>query len=234
MPPVQQVSRPDAPGVASGDQDDLAEMGALLDDLVRPGGFRRRKAGVDDRPQPPGQGALPQLPAVPGVEVAPSPCEPRHGQSGDGLRPGEEVEGAYGATARVADRAFPTRRLPMQAHDPRARPSRTRLRKAILELAATKEIGAITMSEIARQAGVNRATVYQHFPDVNALVTNAMADAVAHVARAAALCPLDAPRDEAPPPLHALFRRVSDSRPLYRRMLATRGTRCSPRACGSG
>ena len=50
----------------------------------------------------------------------------------------------------------------MQAHDPRARPSRTRLRKAILELAATKEIGAITMSEIARQAGVNRATVYQY------------------------------------------------------------------------
>ncbi|MFC7510454.1 TetR/AcrR family transcriptional regulator [Streptomyces thermocarboxydus] len=121
----------------------------------------------------------------------------------------------------------------MQAHDPRARPSRTRLRKAILELAATKEIGAITMSEIARQAGVNRATVYQHFPDVNALVTNAMADAVAHVARAAALCP-STHRATRHPTLHALFRRVSDSRPLYRRMLATRGTRCSPRACGSG
>ncbi|MFZ4291587.1 TetR/AcrR family transcriptional regulator C-terminal domain-containing protein [Streptomyces cellulosae] len=59
---------------------------------------------------------------------------------------------------------------------------------------------------------------------MNALVTNAMADAVAHVARAAALCPLDAPRDEAPPPLHALFRHVSDSRPLYRRMLGDQGS----------
>ncbi|MEV5397525.1 DsbA family protein [Streptomyces cellulosae] len=59
-------------------------------------------------------------------------------------------------------------------------------------------------------------------------------DAVAHVARAAALCPLDAPRDGAPPPLHALFRHVSDNGPLYRRMLGDQGARCSPRACGSG
>ncbi|MGA5013247.1 TetR/AcrR family transcriptional regulator [Streptomyces cellulosae] len=122
----------------------------------------------------------------------------------------------------------------MQAHDPRARPSRTRLRTAILELAATEEIGAITMSEIARQAGVNRATVYQHFPDVNALVTNAMADAVAHVARAAALCPLDAPRDETP---HPCTRCSGTSRTAGRctgACWATRGARCSPRACGSG
>lgn len=112
----------------------------------------------------------------------------------------------------------------MNPDDPRAQRSRARLRTAILELAAAKEPTAITMSEVARHAGVNRATVYQHYPDVDALVTDAMEDALAHVARAAALCPLDAPPDEVPPPLHALFQHVSDNAPLYRRMLGSRGS----------
>lgn len=112
----------------------------------------------------------------------------------------------------------------MNLDDPRAQRSRARLRTAILELAAAKETAAITMSEVARHAGVNRATVYQHFPDVNALVTDAMDDAVAHVARAAALCPLDAPRDDVPPPLSALFQHISDNATLYRRMLGSRGS----------
>ncbi|RSN54672.1 MULTISPECIES: TetR/AcrR family transcriptional regulator [Actinomadura] len=112
----------------------------------------------------------------------------------------------------------------MNPDDPRAVRSRARLRTAILDLAAAKETTAITMAEVARHAGVNRATVYQHFPDVNALVTDAMEDALAHVARAAALCPLDAPRDDVPPPLRALFQHVSDNAALYRRMLGSRGS----------
>ncbi|MFD0899404.1 TetR/AcrR family transcriptional regulator [Actinomadura sediminis] len=112
----------------------------------------------------------------------------------------------------------------MNPDDPRAVRSRARLRAAILELAAAKEPTAITMSEVARHAGVNRATVYQHFPDVDALVTDAMEDAVAHVARAAALCPLDAPPDDVPPPLHALFQHIADNAPLYRRMLGSQGS----------
>jgi AcrR family transcriptional regulator len=112
----------------------------------------------------------------------------------------------------------------MNLDDPRAQRSRARLRTAILELAAAKETAAITMSDVAKHAGVNRATVYQHFPDVNALVTDAMEDAVAHVARAAALCPLDTPRDDVPPPLNALFQHVSDNATLYRRMLGSQGS----------
>lgn len=112
----------------------------------------------------------------------------------------------------------------MNLDDPRAQRSRARLRAAILELAAAKDPAAIGMAEVARQAGVNRATVYQHFPDVNALVTDAMDDAVAHVARAAALCPLDAPADEVPQPLDDLFRHVLDNAALYRRMLGPQGS----------
>lgn len=80
------------------------------------------------------------------------------------------------------------------------------------------------MSEVAKYAGVNRATVYQHFPSVDALVTDAMEDTVAQVARAAALCPRDAPPGQAPGPLVELFRHVAGSATLYRRMLSARGS----------
>ncbi|MGW3493291.1 TetR/AcrR family transcriptional regulator [Streptomyces sp. NPDC001020] len=112
----------------------------------------------------------------------------------------------------------------MNLDDPRAQRSRAQLRTAILELAAAKDPAVITMSEVAKHAGVNRATVYQHFPDVNALVTDAMEDAMAHVTRTAALCPLDAPRDVVPQPLNDLFEHVLDNAALYRRMLGAQGS----------
>ncbi|MEV0602384.1 TetR/AcrR family transcriptional regulator [Streptomyces sp. NPDC050315] len=112
----------------------------------------------------------------------------------------------------------------MNLDDPRAQRSRARLRTAILELVADKDPAAISMSEVAKQAGVNRATVYQHFPDVNALVTDAMDEAVAHVAQAAALCPQDAPGDEVPEPLRELFQHFTGNAALYRRMLGAHGS----------
>lgn len=111
----------------------------------------------------------------------------------------------------------------MNPDDPRARRTRARLKAAVLELVAVKEPGAITMAEVAQRAGVNRATVYQHFPDVDAVIADAMQDAVALVARAAALCPLDAPGEQTPEPLSDLFEHLAANAALYRRMLSGGG-----------
>lgn len=108
--------------------------------------------------------------------------------------------------------------------DPRARRTRARLRAAALDLAARQEIASITVSALAKRAEVNRATVYLHYPDVDALVTDAMDDAVAAVARAAALCPLDAPPDRAPEPLAELFTHVAGTAGLYARMFGPQGS----------
>ncbi|WP_180903489.1 TetR/AcrR family transcriptional regulator [Nonomuraea indica] len=112
----------------------------------------------------------------------------------------------------------------MNPDDPRAQRTRARLRAAVLDLAAEHEFGSITMSAVARRAEVNRATVYLHYPDLDALVTDAMDDTISHVARAAALCPLDSPRDHAPEPLVTLFGHVAAHATLFERMLDAQGS----------
>ncbi len=111
----------------------------------------------------------------------------------------------------------------MNPHDPRVRRTRERLRTALLSLAAEQELASITMAAVARRAQVNRATAYQHYADLDALVADAMEDAVAHVARCAMLCPLDSPGDPTPEPLVDLFTHVAENAVLYRRMFAERG-----------
>ncbi|GAA0952710.1 TetR/AcrR family transcriptional regulator [Actinocorallia libanotica] len=112
----------------------------------------------------------------------------------------------------------------MNLDDPRAQRTRTRLRTAILHLAAHQDPATLTMAAVARHAEINRATVYQHYPDLDTLLTDAMEEALTRLARTAALCPLDAPRDQAPPPLLELFDNVAAGAPLYQRMLGPQGS----------
>src|SRR5690606_39965574 len=97
----------------------------------------------------------------------------------------------------------------MNPDDPRARRTRARLREAALSLAAGAAPGTLGVAAIARAAGVNRATVYAHYRDVDELLTDAMEDALSQAARAAAVCPLGAPPDRPPPPLRDLLDRLA-------------------------
>jgi AcrR family transcriptional regulator len=112
----------------------------------------------------------------------------------------------------------------MPPDDPRARRTRASLRAAALDLAGERDPATLTLSADANRAGVNRATVYLHYPDLDALFADAMEEAVATVARAAQLCPLDAPPGTAPPPLVELFEHVSAHATLYARMLGPQGS----------
>lgn len=112
----------------------------------------------------------------------------------------------------------------MAPDDPRARRTRASLRAAALALASEQDPASLTLSAVATRAGVNRATVYLHYPDLDALLADAMEEAVATVARAAGLCPLDAPPDGAPPPLVELFEHVTGHGVLYARMLGPQGS----------
>lgn len=53
--------------------------------------------------------------------------------------------------------------------DRRARRTRDALRAALLHQLRTKPLASITVSELAREADINRATFYTHYQDVNDL-----------------------------------------------------------------
>lgn len=112
----------------------------------------------------------------------------------------------------------------MNPVDPRVQRTRDRLRAALLSLAAEQELDTVSMSAIARRAEVNRATVYQHYTDLAALVTDAMEGAVTHVVHCAALCPLEEPHGRTPEPLVDLFAHVTENAVLYRRLFSDHGS----------
>ena len=60
--------------------------------------------------------------------------------------------------------------------DPRVKRTRQLLMQAFTELAAEKDIRAITVQDIAARATLNRATFYAHFRDKEALLDAAFRD----------------------------------------------------------
>ncbi len=54
--------------------------------------------------------------------------------------------------------------------DRRVERTRNRLRTAVLELAETQDLAELTVHDITRRAGVNRATYYQHYRDKDELI----------------------------------------------------------------
>ncbi|BCJ30505.1 TetR/AcrR family transcriptional regulator [Actinocatenispora sera] len=112
----------------------------------------------------------------------------------------------------------------MNPADPRARRTRAALRNAALALAAERPPASVTIAAVAAAAGINRATVYQHYPDRDALLADAMGDAVTAVVDQAALCPLRAPGDVPPEPLVRLFEQIAARRAHYARLLSADGS----------
>lgn len=82
----------------------------------------------------------------------------------------------------------------------------------------------MTVAAVAARAGVNRATVYQHYPDRDTLLADAMGDAITEVVDQAAVCPLRAPATAPPEPLVRLFAHVAARRGHYARLLSADGS----------
>ncbi|URN14108.1 TetR/AcrR family transcriptional regulator [Streptomyces radiopugnans] len=116
------------------------------------------------------------------------------------------------------------RTLPADRVDPRVLRTRALLREAALAIAAERDVDSMTIADIAERATVNRATVYQHYRDRDALLLDAMEEEVGWLARAAARCPLTHPARSAPGELAELFRHVEANATLYRRMLGPGGS----------
>lgn len=123
----------------------------------------------------------------------------------------------------------PTARTVTGRADPRALRTRALLRTAALELAAERELDTITIARVAKRATVNRATVYQHYRDREALLLDAMDGELTTLVGLVARCPLLAPpgaagRDDPPSALVDVFRHLDSRVTLYRRLLGPCGS----------
>jgi AcrR family transcriptional regulator len=108
--------------------------------------------------------------------------------------------------------------------DPRVLRTRALLRSAALELAAERELTGITIADVAERATVNRATVYQHYSDRDALLLDATEDELTGLVALLARCPLvDGPR-RTPSAFVDVFRHIESHAVLYRRMLGPCGS----------
>ncbi|MER8184172.1 TetR/AcrR family transcriptional regulator [Kitasatospora sp. NPDC094015] len=107
--------------------------------------------------------------------------------------------------------------------DPRAERTRSGLRAALLAECAQRPLDQVSVSAVARRAGVGRATFYLHYQDLQALAVDACAE-VAREAVEALHAWRGIPDPAAPPPaMVEFFARVGDRADLYRSLLLPAG-----------
>ncbi|MFF3620675.1 TetR/AcrR family transcriptional regulator [Streptomyces sp. NPDC002467] len=114
----------------------------------------------------------------------------------------------------------------MSPEDPRTARTKARLRESLLAECADRALAEVSVSAVARRAGVGRATFYLHYEDLAALAVDACAEVV-HAAVDALHAWQTGPGSRAPsePPaaLAAFFSRVAGHAPLYRTLLLPGG-----------
>ncbi|WP_394553829.1 TetR/AcrR family transcriptional regulator [Agromyces sp. MMS24-JH15] len=106
--------------------------------------------------------------------------------------------------------------------DPRIVRTRHRLQAALLELAREHPLDDLTVADIAERAGVNRSSFYQHYPDKDTLLAEAL-DAALDAAEAGLPPTLDS-LDAPPPALLGYLAHIEANAAIYARVLGDRGS----------
>lgn len=106
--------------------------------------------------------------------------------------------------------------------DPRVSRTLGSLQQALLELARDRELNDIAVADIVERAGVNRSSFYQHYPDKETLLADALDAAVE---RAGAELPdLSGPIEGPPAALLSYLRHLDEHADVYRRVLGEHGS----------
>ncbi|PWC06068.1 TetR/AcrR family transcriptional regulator [Mycetocola zhujimingii] len=109
------------------------------------------------------------------------------------------------------------------AVDPRQRRTRARLHEVIHELAASTPLDSITMSDIARAAGVKRDTVYRHAGSAVALLVQALEAEVEELVQHTSQLPAVSETGESvfAGPEVSMFEHVASHADIYRNALSS-------------
>jgi AcrR family transcriptional regulator len=107
--------------------------------------------------------------------------------------------------------------------DPRTLRTRARLREALLAECELRPLEQVSLSAVARRAGVGRATLYLHYDGLGALAVDACADVVREGVDALHAWTEPPSPDRPPPPLTAFLCAVDRRAALYRTLLPEGG-----------
>ena len=103
--------------------------------------------------------------------------------------------------------------------DPRIQRTRRSLQDALIQLCKKRDLGDVSVSEVSEAAGVNRTTFYQHYPDIDTLLADAL-DAIAIEASAQIEVDIAAEGSaDASEIIRKYLQHVHDNASLYRKVL---------------
>lgn len=110
--------------------------------------------------------------------------------------------------------------------DPRSRRSRAALEAALRHLVEERELGRISVSDVTKQAGVNRSTFYDHYADLHELAASACTATFDELLANAPLLGEDhsSGSSAAYESLARMFVHVADYSHLYRTLLGPDGS----------
>ncbi|MFE4453835.1 TetR/AcrR family transcriptional regulator [Streptomyces sp. NPDC056796] len=108
--------------------------------------------------------------------------------------------------------------------DPRTARTRARLREALLDACADRPLDRVGVADVARRAGVGRATFYLHYDDLRALAVDACAGVVREAVEALHAWGRTPPGPDAPPPeLLTLLQEIQGRAAVHRSLLGPGG-----------
>lgn len=111
--------------------------------------------------------------------------------------------------------------------DRRVERTRQQLRAAVLELAEQRDLAELTVHDVTRQAGINRATFYQHFRDKDELIEDTIEALLHELFDACAPVQAGIERlepDVVHPSAVILFEQIAKRADLYRRLIGHGGS----------
>jgi len=108
--------------------------------------------------------------------------------------------------------------------DPRVLRTRRLLQDALLALARERSLDEITVADVADRATVNRSTFYQHYPDTDTLLADALDAQAALVGADLTQIHPGAAADDAPDVLVRYASHVAENVALYRCALGEHGS----------
>src|SRR4051812_29698071 len=108
--------------------------------------------------------------------------------------------------------------------DPRVLRTRRLLQDALLALARQKAFSEITVADVTDRATVNRSTFYQHYPDTDTLLADALDMQASQFGVDLASIVPDAPADQPPEVMVRYAQLLAEHVDLYRDALGPHGS----------